>query len=168
MRGWSLLVIHIVATSALAREPLPSKATSVQKLRRANAITSLRERSSSAVMSLGPVAASAAIFGAANAVGFGISVVTNWHFHLDLIGTGVFALVALLVQGPGQVQQLSAAAVALWATKLSSFLFFRVLHTKRDARLEKLLSTVAGTASFWCAPRRTFPCCPGTHAGFWW
>jgi len=101
------------------------------------------------VMSAGPIATSAAVFGAANAVGFFISVGTNWHYHLDLIGTGVFAISALVVCGSSQVHRLSAGAVSIWAVKLASFLFYRALQVKRDARLETLLATTKGAASFW-------------------
>jgi hypothetical protein len=46
-------------------------------------------------------------------------------------------------------QQLSAGCVALWATKLSSFLFYRALQTKHDGRLDELLSTNSGAFGFW-------------------
>ena len=79
---------------------------------------------------------STAIFGAANALGFGISAVTGWHYHLDLIGTGVFALSALATTGGGEPRQrLSGLGIALWASKLSSFLFYRATLTQYDARL---------------------------------
>lgn len=97
----------------------------------------------------GPLASSAAIFGAANGVGLGISAATGGHYHLDLIGTGVFAVSAAAVAGPSVRQRLSAAAVGLWATKLSAFLFYRALQTHRDARLEGTLSTFSGAAGFW-------------------
>ena len=42
---------------------------------------------------------SAAIFGSANALGFGISAATGSHLHLDLIGTGVFAVAAVATAG---------------------------------------------------------------------
>lgn len=96
------------------------------------------------------LAQSALVFGAGNAVGFGISVATNWHYHLDLIGTGVFTVAALAVGGRGDLRQtLSSAGVALWATKLASFLFYRVLQVKHDARLDNTLSTTTGAFGFW-------------------
>jgi len=97
---------------------------------------------------LGPVASSAVVLGAANAFGFAISAATGWHYHLDLIGTGAFAAVAAATRGAGLTQGVSAAAVGLWATKLASFLFYRALQTKHDARLTDLLSTTSGAGSF--------------------
>lgn len=96
-----------------------------------------------------PVATSAAVFGAANALGLGISAVTGWHYHLDLIGTGVFAVAAYATRGVTLAQGCSAAAVALWAGKLASFLFYRALLTKHDARLTDTLATTSGQAGFW-------------------
>jgi len=100
-------------------------------------------------MSMAPIPGSAAVIGAANVLGFGISVATGWHYHLDLIGTGCFAISAVAVMGGAPVQRLSAGAVSVWASKLAGFLFFRALQTKRDARLEDILSTVSGAAGFW-------------------
>ena len=35
--------------------------------------------------------------------GFGISVATGWHYHLDLIGTGIFSAASLALVGqPGR------------------------------------------------------------------
>ena len=98
---------------------------------------------------MSPLATSTAVFAGANLLGFGISISTGWHYHLDLIGTGVFTISALLLRGTSRVQQLSAAAVSIWATKLASFLFFRALQVKRDARLETVLSSGSGAAGFW-------------------
>jgi len=83
-------------------------------------------------------------------VGFIISLVTGWHVHLDLIGTGAFALTAL----PGISSSLmhvkwTSCAIAVWGTKLASFLFFRAIQTGHDKRLEDTLSTVSGMAGFW-------------------
>ncbi|CAK0812879.1 unnamed protein product, partial [Prorocentrum cordatum] len=44
---------------------------------------------------------------------------------------------------------LSAAAVALWAARLTSFLFYRALQVGRDDRLERTLSTTSGAFGFW-------------------
>lgn len=96
-----------------------------------------------------PVGTSAAIFGAANALGLGISATTGWHYHLDLIGTGVFAVAAFATKGVTRAQGLSAAAVGVWACKLASFLFYRALIMKRDARLDETLSTSSGQIGFW-------------------
>ena len=96
-----------------------------------------------------PLATSAAAFGAANALGFGISAATGWHYHLDLLGTGVFAVAALATKGVTRAQGLSAGAVALWAGKLASFLFYRALINKNDGRLDETLSTTSGQVGFW-------------------
>ena len=93
---------------------------------------------------------STAIFGAANGLGFGISAATGSHLHLDLIGTGVFAVAAMSMAGGGDVRQrVSAGAIAIWATKLSSFLFYRALQTRHDGRLTDVLSTNSGAFGFW-------------------
>lgn len=101
--------------------------------------------------STGPLATSAIIFGAANALGFGISVATGSHYHLDLIGTGIFSGVAIALCGTaGAAQQnVSAACIGLWATKLAGFLFYRALLTHTDARLNEVLSTNTGAFGFW-------------------
>ena len=141
-----LLLLQLHAGATLSTEPLRKlqRPTGRAVLPHARAL-----RGGGASMAMGPIPTSAAILGAANVLGFGISVGTNWHYHLDLIGTGVFAVSAILVSGAGQVQRLSAGAVSLWAVKLASFLFYRVLQTKRDTRLEGLLATTSGAASFW-------------------
>ena len=96
------------------------------------------------------LAQSALVFGAANAVGFGISAATGSHLHLDLIGTGVFVVAAGVIGGRGDLRQsLSGLGVAVWATKLASFLFYRALQTKHDARLTDILSTNTGAFGFW-------------------
>jgi len=93
---------------------------------------------------------SAAAFGIANALGLGISLATDSHLHLDLIGTGVFGIAALLLRGTDLRQQLSAGAIALWSTKLAAFLFYRACAgSGRDARLEDTLSTTTGAIGFW-------------------
>lgn len=140
-----VLLLQLHAATAYAKGPVPVKPTARRAVGAA----------APPVMSAGPIATSAAVFGAANAVGFFISVGTNWHYHLDLIGTGVFAISALVVCGSSQVHRLSAGAVSIWAVKLASFLFYRALQVKRDARLETLLATTKGAASFWCV--RTYP-----------
>ena len=75
---------------------------------------------------------STAIIGAANALGFGVSVATGSHYHLDLLGTGVFAVSAIATRGTELRQQLSAACIGLWSTKLAGFLLYRVLQTHHD------------------------------------
>jgi steroid 5-alpha reductase family enzyme len=102
-------------------------------------------------LALAPVATSAAIIGAGNAVGLAISAAfPSCHYHLDLIGTGVFAVVAVALRGSGEPRQmLSSVGVGIWATKLAGFLFYRALQTTRDTRLEETLSTTAGAFGFW-------------------
>ncbi len=104
-----------------------------------------------------PMIQSFSIFGAANLLGYVISLATGSHLHLDLLGTGAFALASLptlLSSSSPSVGDLnilprvmvSSAAVAIWGTKLASFLFYRALQVKHDARLEETLSTVSGTS----------------------
>ena len=98
----------------------------------------------------GVLARSAAIFGAANSLGFAISAMTGSHVHIDLLGTGAFAAVAVGTMGAGEIRQrVSAGCIALWAVKLSGFLFYRALQTSHDGRLEDILSTASGAFGFW-------------------
>lgn len=94
------------------------------------------------------------IFVGANVIGFIISIISGGsHVHLDLIGTGAFAVAATIptITTPTTIPriQLSSACVTIWGIKLASFLFFRALNVKHDKRLESLLSTTSGTLSFW-------------------
>ncbi|KAJ8599150.1 hypothetical protein CTAYLR_008291 [Chrysophaeum taylorii] len=98
---------------------------------------------------VGSLARSAKVLGAANALGFGISVATGSHVHLDLIGTGAFTVAAAATRGRALRTAVSATCVGAWATRLASFLFFRALKMGHDARLEETLSTVPGAFSFW-------------------
>ena len=106
-------------------------------------------RHPSPVLVASPVVKAAGAIGAANVLGFGISALTGWHYHLDLLGTGVFAIAAFVTRGITLAQQCSAFAVGLWASKLAGFLFYRALLTKRDMRLEDTLSTTSGQVGFW-------------------
>lgn len=98
-----------------------------------------------------PLRASMTVFGVANAIGFGVSAATGWHYHLDLIGTGAFAVAAAATSGGSLRQRVSAGLIGFWATKLAAFLFYRALQTHHDSRLEKTLSTTKGAAGFWAA-----------------
>ena len=93
-----------------------------------------------------PLNTSLLIYTAANGLGFLISILTKSHLHLDLIGTGAFALASIptLLSSSLKRITLSSAAVTLWGTKLAGFLFFRALKVKHDARLDDTLSTVTG------------------------
>eukprot|EP00966_Prymnesium_polylepis_P065550 1521200-Prymnesium_polylepis.1 len=121
-------------------------------LRRPAALTRSRMlTTTSAPTPPSPLWASTTIFGVANAIGFGMSAATGWHYHLDLIGTGAFTFAAAATSGGALRQRVSAAFVGLWATKLAAFLFYRALQTHHDSRLEKTLSTTKGAAGFWSA-----------------
>eukprot|EP00526_Cylindrotheca_closterium_P017018 CAMPEP_0113606918 /NCGR_PEP_ID=MMETSP0017_2-20120614/3110_1 /TAXON_ID=2856 /ORGANISM="Cylindrotheca closterium" /LENGTH=321 /DNA_ID=CAMNT_0000515493 /DNA_START=221 /DNA_END=1186 /DNA_ORIENTATION=+ /assembly_acc=CAM_ASM_000147 len=94
------------------------------------------------------------IFVCTNVVGFLISITTGSHLHLDLIGTGAFALATIptLLQQQQNVAlhaQWSSWAVAVWGIKLAGFLFFRATQVRHDKRLEDLLLTTTGTFQFW-------------------
>jgi steroid 5-alpha reductase family enzyme len=91
-------------------------------------------------------------YAAADSVGFLISLATGAHVHLDLIGTGAFALASLpnIMSATATFsQKVSSIAVSLWAIKLASFLFFRATRVGHDMRLEETLSTVDGMFGFW-------------------
>ena len=91
-----------------------------------------------------------------NLLGFAVSLATKWHYHLDLIGTGAFVVSALashraaasaVASAPRQV--LMTGLVATWGSRLAGFLFYRALQYKNDARLDDLLDTTGGAATFW-------------------
>ena len=89
---------------------------------------------------------------AANALCFVVSLLSGGsHLHLDLLGTGAFAIASIPTGLSSSVPRvkLSALCVSLWASKLASFLFSRALKTKHDARLSDTLSTTSGTFGFW-------------------
>lgn len=92
------------------------------------------------------------IFLCSNVIGFLISAATGSHLHLDLIGTGAFALATiptLLQENVPLHAQWSSWAVAVWGAKLAGFLFFRATQTGHDKRLEGQLSTAFGAFQFW-------------------
>lgn len=106
----------------------------------------------------GPFRQAQYIFGFANALGLIISLITKSHYHLDLIGTGAFGLVAFSTLSSSSSSNLqctriqwSSIAVLLWAVKLATFLFVRAIQMKKDARLTDTLSTPSGTILFWMA-----------------
>jgi len=88
---------------------------------------------------------SISIIGFANAAGCVISLLTGSHLHLDIIGTGAFAAAALAQSTTNPRVRLSRLCVTIWSLKLGLFLFFRMLKTKHDARLDDTLSTASGT-----------------------
>jgi Protein of unknown function (DUF1295) len=93
----------------------------------------------------------------------------HFHYHVDLLGTGAFAMGALiplfvnppfgmslqqhnnwmqLARGIPRIQA-STAAVVLWSVKLASFLWYRVLCTQQDARFNALFATPSLAIQFW-------------------
>lgn len=92
------------------------------------------------------------IYVCTSCVGFLISIATGSHLHLDLIGTGAFALAAvpaLLQDNVMTHSQWSSWAVAVWGIKLAGFLFFRATQVGHDKRLGDQLSTTTGVFQFW-------------------
>jgi steroid 5-alpha reductase family enzyme len=91
------------------------------------------------------------IYTVTNAVGLLISLLTGSHKHLDLLGSGSFALatIPMLLASSCHRVLLSSAAVAIWGSKLAGFLCFRAFKLKRDDRLEEMLSSVQGAIQFW-------------------
>lgn len=143
----SATAFHAVPATRL--QPTPG-APAPAHLARSSPQLKLRGGYAAQMTALSPVATSAAVFGAANALGLGISAIFNGcHLHLDLIGTGAFAVAAWALRGTTVAQQASAGAVAAWAVKLASFLFFRACITKKDLRLDETLSTFSGQFGFW-------------------
>jgi Protein of unknown function (DUF1295) len=72
------------------------------------------------------------------------------HWHVDLLGTGAFALAAL----PGATRpnpriRTSSGAVMIWSVKLASFLFYRVLQLGQDRRLTEILEVPSSAIGFW-------------------
>jgi len=88
---------------------------------------------------------------AVNLLGLCISMLTDTHYHVDLLGTGAFALVAAATFGEDHRQNLSSAAIFVWAVKLAVYLFYRSLQTGHDERLRGLLSSASGAFFFWTA-----------------
>jgi len=98
-----------------------------------------------------PFTQSISIYTGINLLGFAISILTGSHLHLDLLGTGAFAIASLpaLFSSACTRVTVSSAAVCIWGVKLAGFLFFRALKVKTDGRLDDTLSTTSGTFGFW-------------------
>ena len=101
-----------------------------------------------------PLWTSVGIYVAADALGFLVSLVTKSHLHLDLIGTGAFALgtLPMLLFPPSNrspSQFISSMSVAIWAVKLAGFLLYRALQVRHDARLTDTMSSTSGIFGFW-------------------
>ena len=70
-------------------------------------------------------------------LGFGISAATGSHLHLDLIGTGVFAVAAMSMSGGGDVRQrVSAGAIAIGRPNSRPSCSTAGLQTRHDGRLD--------------------------------
>jgi len=103
---------------------------------------------------------STGVFAGANLLGLAINLVfPHAHYHVDLLGTGAFALAAAAPSifastttttqpAPARIQW-SGAAVTAWSVKLAAFLVYRVWNTKHDARLDEQLSHPTSAAGFW-------------------
>eukprot|EP00933_Yihiella_yeosuensis_P015730 TRINITY_DN13628_c0_g1_i1.p1 TRINITY_DN13628_c0_g1~~TRINITY_DN13628_c0_g1_i1.p1 ORF type:complete len:342 (+),score=38.34 TRINITY_DN13628_c0_g1_i1:44-1069(+) len=147
--------VLILLTSYALQSKLSSSSCFQQKSEESggNAKTSLRVRREKAVgekaVGKSAIRQSAEVFGLANGLGFGISVATGSHLHLDIVGTGAFVALASVTPKVDLRSKISSLAVALWATRLASFLFYRALQQKHDERLDGTLSTVPGAFAFW-------------------
>ena len=70
--------------------------------------------------------------------------------HLDLLGTGAFALVAVpYLKSSVERIRWSSVAIFVWGSKLALFLFYRATKVKHDSRLTDVLSTTGGAFQFW-------------------
>jgi steroid 5-alpha reductase family enzyme len=112
-----------------------------------------------------PLYTSMLTFGICDCIGLFISFYIGTHLHLDLIGTGAFAIVSgryilqhLFISGEGPTSSIptpstrtwiSSIAVFVWAMKLTVFLTYRAFHVNEDGRLTDLLSTMSGSIQFW-------------------
>eukprot|EP00934_Nitzschia_sp_Nitz4_P003251 Nitzschia sp. Nitz4//scaffold28_size193895//159767//160813//NITZ4_001683-RA/size193895-processed-gene-0.278-mRNA-1//-1//CDS//3329546036//3241//frame0 len=117
--------------------------------------------------SMEPIVYSIAVFFGTSTLGFLMSVVGGWQFHLDLVGSGSFAVSASYhmvylrrhsfsvdneKKSPATVplhQWYSCLMIAVWATKLAGFLLYRYTQVGEDPRLQETLSTVKGAFGFW-------------------
>jgi steroid 5-alpha reductase family enzyme len=83
-----------------------------------------------------------------NALGWAASAALRTGHLFDLTGAASFAAAAgyALALGPAAARpraQLAAAALALWAARLGSFLFARVVRAGKDARLDAYVAAPA-------------------------
>eukprot|EP01050_Picozoa_sp_SAG11_P015756 SAG11_NODE_2079_length_3855_cov_1.533280_4_plen_251_part_00 len=85
----------------------------------------------------------AKIVGAINGAGLAISLGTGSHLHLDLLGTGAFAVAAIATRGTTLRTQVSAAAIGIWGTRLAGFLFYRALQVSSMLHHQKLSAYVS-------------------------
>ena len=103
-----------------------------------------------------PIQRTVKVIAGMNFLGFVISIIAGGHTHLDLLGTGAFVVSALsshqlappaIRSAPRQL--LITSLVSIWGTRLAGFLFYRVLQSRNDARLDELMNTTSGAATFW-------------------
>ncbi|KAJ1636239.1 hypothetical protein T492DRAFT_960604 [Pavlovales sp. CCMP2436] len=112
-------------------------------------------RSAGASMLAG-AAISALVIGGFNLLGFAATLVAPAKAEkvTDLLGTGAIAASAIatfaLSPFPLSLRKvLVTAAVVSWGVRLAGFLFYRVLRTGGDTRLEQYFETVSSMAAFW-------------------
>lgn len=143
---------------AVAENPDASLPAALPLLGVAAAAAAAASPLASLVRATDPTAFSLGSIAGLNVLGLFVSLVSKTHYHLDLLGTGAFAVAAApeilpILLGDGgslpATRAISGAAMGLWGAKLASFLFYRVLRRGHDARLDGTLSTAAGAASFW-------------------
>lgn len=87
-----------------------------------------------------------------NALGWAINVFfPKCHYHVDLLGSGAFAVAAATAQPlvPTERSLWSSRAVMLWSTRLATFLCYRVFQNGHDGRLDEQLSTPLYAGQFW-------------------
>jgi steroid 5-alpha reductase family enzyme len=100
-----------------------------------------------------PMYLSQMVIVASNLIGLCVSMATRSQLQLGVLTLGVAfgwsTLPTLLPRGVLLRAKLSAAAVGLWAMKLSVFLVYRASILEHDARLDDYLSTSAGCMQLW-------------------
>lgn len=90
------------------------------------------------------------LFFGLNAFGYVLSVLTPFHYHVDLLGASAFALAAAPgLSANNQRVRWSAGAVVVWSSKLAVYLFYRILERGHDARLDDTLAHPLYAAGFW-------------------
>ena len=111
---------------------------------------------SSLIVNQSPTLLSQQIIFGLNTAGLGISLLNpHCHYHVDLMGTGAFALStvpSLVAASKGLVPARitwTSAAVALWSVKLASYLFYRVLQRGGDSRMDDIMENPVYCAGFW-------------------
>lgn len=106
-----------------------------------------------AVFDGAPFWASQRIFLAVNLLGYVLNLLMpTLHYHVDLLGTGAFAVAAIYptLKTTNRRVRLSAGCVTAWSVKLASFLLYRViLKGGHDNRLDDVLSSPVYSAGFW-------------------